>query len=235
MSIQVKESGNPPSRRPRAAARDGGRREIAKHDTGKHDNEIFIVDDDDSMRELLSAILSLEGYEVIGFEDGETFLRNAGDRTPVCVFLDVIMPGRSGMEILKELSARQYRAPVFLISGRDETPVVVEALKSGARDFLPKPFDPYTAVQRVRDAVEIWNGRDEKQSGTDLADKEFPGRVRLTRREAEVLAHIIRGVSSRDISATLGIGKRTVDNFRMNIMKKLGARNAADLVRIIMT
>jgi FixJ family two-component response regulator len=240
MSVQVKESTTPPSRRARAAVHDSVKRDIAKRQIAKrgatrHDNEIFIVDDDDGMRELLSAILSLEGYEVIGFEDGETFLRKAGDRTPVCVFLDVIMPGRSGMDILKELSARRYQAPVFLISGRDETPVVVEALKSGARDFLPKPFDPYTAVQRVRDAVEIWNGRDEQQSGTDLADKEFPGRVRLTRREAEVLAQIIRGVSSRDISVALGIGKRTVDNFRTSIMRKLGARNAADLVRIIMS
>lgn len=187
------------------------------------------------MRELLAAVLSLEGYPVKSFADGETFLRTAGSRTPVCLFLDVMMPGRSGLEVLKELAARRYAAPIFLISGRSDTPIVVDALKSGAHDFLRKPFDPYAAVERVRDAVAVWNRRHEERSGAGLEDKEFPGRVRLTRRGAQVLAHIMRGVSSKEIGTALGIGKRTVDNFRMNIMRKLGARNIADLVRISMS
>ena len=200
-----------------------------------HGNEIFVVDDDDNVRELLAAILSLEGYPVKSFADGETFLRTAGTRTPVCLFLDVMMPGRSGIDVLKELAARRYAAPIFLISGRSDTPIVVDALKSGALDFLRKPFDPYAAVERVRDAVAVWNRRHEERNGAGLEDKEFPGRVRLTRREAQVLAHIVRGVSSKEIGTALGIGKRTVDNFRMNIMRKLGARNIADLVRISMS
>ena len=200
-----------------------------------HGGEIFVVDDDDNMRELLTAILSLEGYPVKSFADGETFLRTAGSRTPVCLFLDVVMPGRSGIDVLKELAARRYAAPIFLISGRGDTAVVVDALKSGALDFLRKPFDPYAAVERVRAAVEVWNRRHEKQSGAGLEDKEFPGHVRLTRREAQVLAQIVRGVPSKEIGTALGIGKRTVDNFRMNIMRKLGARNIADLVRISMS
>ncbi len=198
-------------------------------------SEIFVVDDDDDMRRLLAAILSLEGYPVTSFADGETFLRIAGDRSAVCLFLDVVMPGRSGIEVLKELNARGYPAPIFLISGRYETPMVVDAFKSGALDFLPKPFDPYTAVQRVRGAVEVWTRRSEKQTTAGFEAKEFPGRIRLTRREAEVLAQIVQGVSSRDIGAALGIGKRTVDNLRMSIIKKLGARNTADLVRISMS
>jgi two-component system, LuxR family, response regulator FixJ len=200
-----------------------------------HDSVIFVVDDDANMRDLLATILPLEGYPVTGFADGETFLRTVGARTPVCLFLDVVMPGRSGIDVLKELAARHYAAPIFLISGCGETPMVVEALKSGAVDFLHKPFDPYTAVERVRDAVAIWNRRDEKHNDVGLEDKEFPGGVRLTRREAQVVAHILRGVSSKDIGTALGIGKRTVDNFRMNIMRKLGARNVADLVRISMS
>lgn len=200
-----------------------------------HGNEIFVVDDDDNVRELLAAVLSLEGYPVKGFADGETFLRTAGARTPVCLFLDVMMPGRSGIDVLKELAARHYAAPIFLISGRSDTPIVVDALKSGAHDFLRKPFDPYAAVERVRDAVAVWNRRHEERNGAGLEDKEFPGHVRLTRREAQVLAHIVRGVSSKEIGTALGIGKRTVDNFRMNIMRKLGARNIADLVRISMS
>jgi FixJ family two-component response regulator len=200
-----------------------------------HGSEIFVVDDDDDIRNLLATVLSLEGYPVKSFADGETFLRTAGGRTPVCLFLDVMMPGRSGIDVLKELAARRYAAPIFLISGRSDTPTVVEALRSGALDFLHKPFDPYAAVVRVRDAVEVWNRRHHQQSRAGLEDKEFPGRVRLTRREAQVLGHIVHGVPSKEIGTALGIGKRTVDNFRMNIMRKLGARNVADLVRISMS
>jgi FixJ family two-component response regulator len=207
----------------------------AAPNAGSHDREIFVVDDDDNMRELLVAILSLEGFPVTSFADGESFLRASAGRKPVCVFLDVVMPGRSGIDILKELHARHYESPIFLISGRGDTPIVVDALKSGAQDFLHKPFDPYAAVERVRDAVELWSRRIEKQTSAGLEAKEFPGHVRLTRREAEVLAQIVRGVSSKEIGAALGIGKRTVDNFRMSIMRKLGARNTADLVRIIMS
>jgi FixJ family two-component response regulator len=203
--------------------------------TVKHDGEIFIVDDDDNMRDLLASILSLEGFPITTFSDGETFLRKAGSQTPVCLFLDVIMPGRSGLEILKELHARQYPAPIFLISARDESPNVVEAFRNGARDFLAKPFDPYAAVERVRDAVELWNSREARRPSAELEAMALPGGARLTRREAEVLSHIVHGVCSKDIGTTLGIAKRTVDNFRTSIMRKLGAKNAADLVRIVMS
>src|SRR3974390_1574582 len=114
-----------------------------QHSHAKHDGEIIIVDDDDNMRDLLATILSLEGFPITTFADGETFLRKAGAQTPVCLFLDVVMPGRSGLDILKELHARGYAAPVYLISARDESPTVVDAFRSGARDFLAKPFDPY--------------------------------------------------------------------------------------------
>ena len=126
----------------------------------KHGGEIFIVDDDESTRDILKLILSLEGLPVTCFADGETFLKQTSARIPVCVFLDVVMPGRSGIDILQELKTRHYEAPIFLISAQDDTPTVVEGLKNGAHDFLRKPFDPYTAVQRVRDAVDLWKCRD---------------------------------------------------------------------------
>jgi two-component system response regulator FixJ len=201
----------------------------------KHSNEIFVVDDDDCVRDILSSILSLEGFPVTCFEDGETFLEKASERMPVCLFLDVVMPGRSGLQVLKELNARRYAAPIFLVSARDDTALVVEALRNGGADFLRKPFDPYTAVQRVRDAVEIWNIRDEKSAPEPEAEL-GPGPVRLTRLEAsEVLAQVVRGVSSKEIGRILGIEKRTVEYFRVSIMKKFGAKNAADLMRIVMS
>jgi len=200
-----------------------------------HCGEIFIVDDDEDMREILASILSLEGYPVIGFSDGDTFLKKASNKIPVCVFLDFVMPGRSGLDVLHELHARNYPSPIFLISARDDTPMVVDALKHGANDFLHKPFDPYRAVELVREAVELWRGRQEKQNPMDLEDREFPGKIHLTRREAEVLTLIVRGQSSKEVGTNLGIGPRSVDNLRTSIMRKLGARNVADLVRIVMS
>src|ERR1700691_1444431 len=85
-------------------------------------NEIFVVDDNEEYRELLSAILALEGFAVTGFPEGASFLREASSRIPLCVFLDVVMPGPSGLEILKKLNARNYAAPIFLISARRDSP-----------------------------------------------------------------------------------------------------------------
>src|SRR6202158_1627667 len=122
-------------------------------------NEVFVVDDNEEYRELLVAILSLEGFQVTGFPEGTSFLKEASTRVPVCVFLDVVMPGLSGLEILKRLAAKSFPAPIFLISARRDSPAVVEAMKNGAQDFIEKPFDPYTAVLLVREAVEIWGRR----------------------------------------------------------------------------
>ncbi len=200
-----------------------------------HDGEIIVVDNDESMRELLALILSLEGFPVTCFADGESFLRKANTKVPVCVFLDILMPGRSGIQILKELKAQHYKSPIFLVSAKNDAPTVVEGLKNGAHDFLHKPLDPYNAVQRVRDAVEFWNHNDKSTNISKSETREFPGCDRLTSREAEVLEHVIRGDCSKEIARSLGIGKRTVDSFRTKILRKLGAKNSIDLVRIVMS
>jgi two-component system, LuxR family, response regulator FixJ len=197
-------------------------------------NEIFVVDDNDEYRELLSTILSLEGFQVTGFSEGASFLREAGVRTPVCVFLDIVMPGLSGLEVLKKLAARNYAAPVFLISARRDSPVVVEAMRNGAKDFIEKPFDPYTAVLRVREAVELW-GRRAANRGADLHALALDAGVRLSYMEREVLAHIVAGASNGEIAERLGLNKKSAANHRWRIIKKLGAKNPADLVRRMLT
>jgi FixJ family two-component response regulator len=196
---------------------------------------IVVVDDDEEVRKILKLVLSTEGHPIVSFADGETFLRKADARVPICVFLDIVMPGRSGIQILKELNARSYEAPVFIMSASNDASTVVEGIKSGAKDFLQKPFDPYTAVQKVRDALEIWSTRNEKKSAPDLARTEFPGNVRLTRREAEVLAELIRGATRIEIAKSLAVGRRSIDNFIFNIMRKFKAKKAIDLVRIAMS
>lgn len=195
--------------------------------------EIFVVDDDPMVLNALSVVLSREGYQVTGFAEGASFLAVATSRTPTCVILDVHMPGQSGLDILKELNAQQYPAPIFIISGIGDIPMAVEAIKNGALDFIEKPFDATTVVTRVREAVEAWSRR-AKNNGNALPQS-FPGQDLLTSRERDVLSQIAAGSSNKQAGRELGISPRTIEVHRARIMEKLGAKNAADLVRIVLS
>jgi FixJ family two-component response regulator len=198
--------------------------------------EIFIVDDDPLIVNALTAVLSREGYQVSGFGEGKSFLAAAKARTPTCVILDVQMPGQSGLDILKELNAQHYPAPIFIISGVGDIPMAVEAIKSGALDFIEKPLDAATVVTRVREAVEAWARRSQRAGGGgDILSKSFPGHDLLTSRERDVLGQIAAGSSNKQAGRELGISPRTIEVHRARIMEKLGAKNAADLVRIVLS
>ena len=187
------------------------------------------------MLNALSVVLSREGYQVSGFGEGASFLAAAKARTPACIILDVQMPGQSGLDILKELNAQQYPAPIFIISGVGDIPMAVEAIKNGALDFIEKPFDAATVVTRVREAVEAWARRAATRRSADVLSKTFPGHELLTSRERDVLGQIAAGSSNKQAGRELGISPRTIEVHRARIMEKLGAKNAADLVRIVLS
>ena len=197
--------------------------------------EVFIVDDDALVLNAISVVLSREGYQVAGFAEGDSFLATAKARTPACVILDVNMPGQSGLDILKGLNAQQYPAPVFIISGAGDIPMAVEAIKNGAFDFIEKPFDATTVVTRVREAVEAWSRRATQMNGGSALAGAFPGHELLTARERDVLSQIAAGSSNKQAGRELGISPRTIEVHRARIMEKLGAKNAADLVRIVLS
>ena len=198
--------------------------------------EIFVVDDDPAVRETLSMVLSAGGYQVICFADGAALLAVARSRTPSCILLDVHIPGKSGLDILKELHGEDYPAPIFMISGQGDISMAVNAIKSGALDFIEKPFRGSEIVARLDEAIEAYARRQaENNSASRIATLHFPGREPLTRREREVLEQFTAGASNKEAGRHLGISPRTIEDHRANIMKKLGARNAADLVRIVMT
>ena len=197
-------------------------------------SEIIIVDDDPQVRDALSVVFSLEGYHVTSFSDGQSLLNAARSRTPACILLDVHMPGRSGLDILKELNAQEYAAPIFIISGQGDIPMAVEAIKNGALDFIEKPFDANTVVTRVREAIEAWERRKASGNSGGVASIPFPGRDMLTPREREVLSEIASGASNKEAGRHLGISPRTIEVHRARIMDKLGAKNTADLVRIVL-
>jgi len=194
-------------------------------------SEIFIVDDDPSVCAALSLVLSGGGHHVTSFVEGESFLNAARAHTPSCVLLDMNLPGCSGLDVLKELNAQQYPAPILVISGHGDIPTAIDAIRNGALDFIEKPFDAGAVAARVRDAISGWQSA--RTEGSVLA-RDFPGRDRLTAREGDVLERIAQGASNKEAGRLLGISPRTVEVHRARIMEKLGAKNAADLMRIVL-
>jgi two-component system response regulator FixJ len=195
--------------------------------------EIFIVDDDAAVRDSLSMVFSLQGCNVLGLSDGASLLSAARQRTPACIILDVHMPGRSGLDILKELNADAYGAPILIISGQGDIAMAVDAIKNGALDFIEKPFDGQGVLRRVREAIDAWRRRQEGAGTSSIRAARFPGRDLLTQREIDVLDQIASGASSKEAGRQLGISFRTVEVHRARIMEKLGAKNAVDLARIV--
>ena len=193
--------------------------------------EVFVVDDDPMVLNALTVFLTREGYQVAAFSDGASFLDAARSRTPICIILDVQMPGLTGIDLLKALKAEDYPAPVFIVSGSGDIPTAVEAIKNGAFDFIEKPVKASTVVTRVREAVDAWSRR---HSNGNLPPA-FPGHEQLTTRERDVLGQIAAGSSNKQAGRELGISPRTIEVHRARIMEKLGARNAADLMRIVLS
>jgi FixJ family two-component response regulator len=197
--------------------------------------EIFVVDDDPAVRETLTIVLSAGGYQVICFADGAALLAVARTRTPSGILLDVHIPGESGLDILKELHGEDYPAPIFMISGQGDIAMAVSAIKNGALDFIEKPFRGSEIVARLDEAIGAYARRQTENPASKIESLHFPGREPLTQREREVLEKFASGASNKEAGRQLGISPRTIEDHRANIMKKLGARNAADLIRIVMT
>jgi len=197
-------------------------------------SEIFVLEDDRGVREMLSILLTKAGYEVVCFADSKAFLAAARTRIPACILLDIFVPGESGLELLEELHGEKYPAPVIMISGRGDVAMAVSAMKFGAFDFIEKPFQGDELLARVTAAIEFHAERQRRETPSLLGTLYFPGAEPLSKREREVLEQCISGASTKEVALALGISPRTVEDHRSHIMRKLRARNYADLVRIVM-
>jgi two-component system, LuxR family, response regulator FixJ len=195
---------------------------------------VYVVDDDASVRDALSVMLTLEGFQVFGFADGDSFLAAVRQRQPNCIILDVHMPGRSGLDVLKELHQRHCAVPLFIISGQGDIPMAVDAMRNGALDFIEKPFHAVTLVSRIRESIAAANEKAHALTGSRLAPH-FPGRDLLTPREFQVLELIANGASSKEAGRHLGISPRTIEVHRARVMEKLGAKNTIDLGHIVLS
>lgn len=196
--------------------------------------EVFIVDDDPMVRDVLSEVFAQAGYRAVSFADGDSFIAVARDRIPACIILDIYMPGRSGLEILKELDASHYPAPILIASGRGDIASAVEAMRLGAFDFIEKRLDAAALVGRVRDAIAARSQSRPSHEGVEVLSPAFPGCDLLTRREREVLDLIAASATNKEAAMRLGISQRTVEIHRAHIMHKLGAKNSIDLARKVM-
>ncbi len=190
--------------------------------------EIYILDDDQPALEALSIVLQLEGFRVSGFSDPASFLSAVRARAPRAIILDVVLGSVSGLDVLRQLNAGgKYPAPVLMISAHGTIPMAVDAIRNGAYDFISKPFEADRIVETLRELA-CTNA----SAACDVHAVAMTGR--LTPREREVLEEIIKGASSKEAGRRLGISPRTVEVHRARIMDKVGARNTADLVRLVL-
>jgi len=192
--------------------------------------ELFVVDDDAAIRDLLTMLFTRRGFKVAGFADGVSLMGAMRTQSPACILLDVHIPGKSGLDILKELNTRNHPAPVIIISGKGDIAMAVDAIKSGALDFIEKPFSGSDVVARVEEAIAADARRRGLVQGEEKPHFYFPGREPLTAREQDVLGRIVEGATNKEAGQQLGISYRTIEIHRARIMEKLGARNAADLI-----
>src|SRR5437870_4464997 len=160
--------------------------------------DVFVVDDDQAVRQTLTAVFTAAGHSITCFADGAALLAATRHQTPLCIILDVHIPGRSGLDILKELNAQDYPAPIFIMSGQGDIPMAVNAIRNGALDFIEKPFRGSEIVARVREAIEAQGRRRSDPNASKSSSFHFPGREPLTRREQDVLTQIVAGASSKE-------------------------------------
>jgi len=191
---------------------------------------VFVIDDDEAVRDSMRWLLEANGFEVSTFASAEEFLAHLPDPEPTaCILLDVRMPGMSGLELHEELLRRGSSLPLIFITGHGDVPMAVSRMKMGAHDFLEKPFSDTQLRQLVSDAL----ARAEAARHDQQAGREASERIdRLTGREHQVLELIVAGRLNKQIADDLGISIKTVEAHRANIMDKLGARTMADLMRI---
>lgn len=201
-------------------------------DTKKNGPVIYVIDDDDSMRQALALLLKTVGYSTVAFSGPTEFLAKYDPNQPGCVLLDVRMPQMSGLEVQQQLNRSGSMVPVILMTGHGDIPMAVQAMKDGAFDFLQKPFRDQDLLDRINAALKL----DAENRAVVERHAELRRRAEsLTPREREVLAAVVDGKANKVIAIDLGLSERTVEIHRANVMEKMAARSVAHLVKMDLT
>lgn len=193
---------------------------------------IFVVDDDEAIRSSLQWLLESEGLKVETFSSPQSFLKSYYPGRAGCMLLDVRMPGMSGLELQEHLRESDVQIPIIIITGHGDVPMAVRAMKTGALDFIEKPFDDEKLLDGIQRALQLDQARRERQS--DRA--EMAARLaNLTPREHEVMLKVTEGKSNKEIANELGVSAKTVEAHRARVMEKMEARSLAELVRMVLS
>ena len=191
--------------------------------------QVFIVDDDEAVRDSLEALLAVQGHTVRSFASGDAFLAAWRPEARGCALVDLRMPGMDGLQVIDRLKAQGSRLPVIVVTGHGDVPLAVKAMKSGAVDFIEKPYSNDTILQVVRQALARANAPTAVEGEGGKAAERLAS---LTQREREVLQQLVIGRPNKIIAYELKISPRTVEIHRANLMKKMEADSLSHLVRM---
>lgn len=190
---------------------------------------VIIVDDDSSMRTMISRLLDSVGLKSISFSAPEEFLRASPPDDPACVVLDVQMPGLSGLDLQRELAKAERQLPIVFMTGHGDIPMTVQAIKEGAVAFLTKPFRNQDLIDAVRQALNLDREARKQREQLSSLRRRYES---LTAREREVFALVATGLLNKQIALQLGTTERTVKAHRGVMVQKMEADSVADLVRM---
>ena len=194
----------------------------------KPSSTVFVVDDDDAMRSSLQWLIESIGMKVETYDSAQGFLDNYHPARAGCLLLDVRMPGMSGLELQKILQAQGICIPVIIITGHGDVSMAVRAMKSGAIDFIEKPFNDEVLLDSIRNAMQKDDALRASQNQTAEVMSNY---THLTPREKEVMSMVTEGRSNKEISSLLNISAKTVEAHRARVMDKMSANSLAKLVR----
>ncbi len=189
----------------------------------------YLVDDNASVLKALGRLLHDAGYDVRAYQSAHAFLDEHDPDMPGCVILDISMPELDGREVQKKLKATAYERPTIFLTGQGSIPMSVDAMRSGAVDFLTKPVERDALLTAIERAM----ARDQKERELHKERREIEDRIQhLTPREREVMGHVVAGRLNKQIAADLGTVEKTIKVHRSRMMAKLGLRSVAQLVRM---
>jgi RNA polymerase sigma factor (sigma-70 family) len=195
----------------------------------KAEQVVFVIDDDPSMRMAIKELIEAVGISCQTFGSGQELLNATLPDVPSCLVLDVRLPGLSGLNLQRELTARGISIPIIFITGHGDIPMSVQAMKAGAVEFLTKPFRDQDLLDAIEQATE--RDRSERRQLTEIRELQERSEA-LTPRELEVMRLVVAGLLNKQIAAELGISEKTVNVHRAQVMQKMQADSLAQLVRM---